>query len=540
MNSIAGKLSEDLSRYLEENKSFEETKKYLSDSGQLDPSKIPRSMLKSDIKVSSNEKEIFSNMVGEVYLCVDFGGTSLKVTLIKFKKEGYVQLGSYSISHTEFNNEIEIENICEAGSIIASKIFKRIASVLKHIGTLGEFKGYVGGEKEIKIGFTFSLPLLHLKADKGYIVSLCKGIKEGADESKIIGKDPVQLLTFALQTVGLDSKKYKITSLINDSVAALLTARFSNPSKEILGAIILGTGFNIALETSNEYYNAELGGYNSEELLRTVYDQLVDSLAASIERREEPNAYLPTSHALEKMISGKYLGNNFEQYLNHYDSPLHHKFRALLVKYTNMKHFTSTDVSFLQKKYSILKDYVASTQLRTNLQTLLDNSVCSSSILDSDATPPSGCVDSSNIDTKACELANSAIFEIKEYLNENYGEELVAELVDSRDLVTFCIHIVDASNIVMTRAYQLLASIIAGIIQRKIATNDKQLEPTTEIITYYFAADGSVILQHKEFITAVQNYLKEVFNYDVKILNNQDGSGVGAAVAAALLSNSAY
>lgn len=244
----------------------------------------------------------------------------------------YLKLESYSILHTEFNNGIRIEDLCEARSIIASKIFKHIASVLKYVDTSKRFEKYIGGEKEIKIGFTLFLPAFHLEVNKSYTVVLNNGIKEGTDDTKIIWKVPVQFLNFALDAFDFGSKRYKIYSLINDSVTALLAARFLNPNKEIPGVISFGTGFNIALETSSEYYNSELDGYNSEELLRTVHDQLIGSLAASIEGRDKPKSYSPTAYALEKIISGRYLGYNLEQCLNYYYSPTHHRFRTLLIK----------------------------------------------------------------------------------------------------------------------------------------------------------------------------------------------------------------
>lgn len=86
MEKIAKRLSGDLTLYLGEYESLKKLKK-LSDSSLLGPSKIPLLMLNPNIKVSPKKKEIFSNIVDGVYLCVGFGNIRLDVTLIEFKEK---------------------------------------------------------------------------------------------------------------------------------------------------------------------------------------------------------------------------------------------------------------------------------------------------------------------------------------------------------------------------------------------------------------------------------------------------------------------
>ena len=102
-------------------------------------------------------------------------------------------------------------------------------------------------------------------------------------------------------------RKRKISKLkfvlLNDTVATLISGKFfkqRNHSK-FLG-LVIGTGFNVALQKGDEIYNSEIGMY--PHLPMNKVDRLVDVSSSA-----------PGIGLAEKKISGKYFGNNFLFYL---------------------------------------------------------------------------------------------------------------------------------------------------------------------------------------------------------------------------------
>lgn len=134
-------------------------------------------------------------------------------------------------------------------------------------------------------------------------------------------KDPVLLLQCALEKQGYPDL-VKVSAIVNDTIATLLSGIYINSNAKI--GLILGTGTNASyVEKTQKIASKIEGSFKSEytlvntefgstdinsmdfiSFLSTKYDQLVDKNSAN-----------PGNQILEKMISGRYLGEIFSYIL---------------------------------------------------------------------------------------------------------------------------------------------------------------------------------------------------------------------------------
>ena len=171
----------------------------------------------------------------------------------------------------------------------------------------------LAAKKEIIAGLTFSYPMIKTAANAGKIADVTKWLS-GATE--LIGQDPVKLLTEAFQRQKVHN--VRITALINDTEGTLLRGGD-------LG-LIVGTGTNLAAamprariaklgpvaasEPAVMIVNMESGNFDMGALadqtntsaVRTVYDRALDD--------RSPN---PGKQRFEKMVSGMYLPQIVEE-----------------------------------------------------------------------------------------------------------------------------------------------------------------------------------------------------------------------------------
>lgn len=240
-------------------------------------------------------------------LCVDLGGTSLKIAVTNVHPSGEISLEgevtSYSIPKK--NEDMRKETIY---SWIAGKIKK--------------FESAIGSEAMPHVGaLTFSFPLeTSKKTSKVAILHFTKEfdfLPVGPGEE--IPLD--ELNKIMKNTAGLP---LRFEVIINDATATLLNALYRN-SNAILG-VVLGTGTNGAyleqtkdvaglppqLLQMNHYsegtahlcaLNTEWGGYK---------DDVIKSLLTDTDRKLDERSHQPGSQLAEKMVGGTY----FENYVN--------------------------------------------------------------------------------------------------------------------------------------------------------------------------------------------------------------------------------
>ena len=142
---------------------------------------------------------------------------------------------------------------------------------------------------EFLIGFTFSFPVKQEELHEGILLQWNKSF----NAPSLIGKDIARELERECLGLGL---KVRIGSVINDSVATLLTGMFLHEGCKL--AVILGSGTNACLvHSSGDLVNTEWAAYGEhrDSLPIEEFDKIFDSTC------ETGRQYF------EKMTSGLYL-----------------------------------------------------------------------------------------------------------------------------------------------------------------------------------------------------------------------------------------
>ena len=219
------------------------------------------------------------------------GGSTLRIAL--------VQLYGRSSGINPCALAAETHPINEAiKSLDGAQFFQWIGC---HIKSLLDIHGY--SSSTMAMGLSWSFPFAQLESvSRGTILTMGKGYHV-ADE--IAGWDLKDAFEECFQGLGLD---ITLTAIVNDTVAALLSHAYMNPTTR--AAVILGTGVNSsALIGGNKLINTEMslmGGASSAEqqhhqeegiLPQTAWDKDLDS---RVER--------PGFQPFETMVSGRYLG----------------------------------------------------------------------------------------------------------------------------------------------------------------------------------------------------------------------------------------
>ena len=220
---------------------------------------------------------------GEKIVVVDAGGTNLRVAVVSFDEKRKPIIANY--------NRYSMPGI--ESEITADELFTEIANYI--VPYLHECKN---------IGICFSYMSESTPDKDAKVIELSKEVKVKDISGKLVCAE----IKKVLERKGITGTTF---TLVNDSVATLLAGKiFSTFSNEFIG-YILGTGQNICyseklnniprLTKRNAFektmiINVESGYYDRYE--RGSLDEELDS--------ESEN---PSSHILEKMMSGGYLGN---------------------------------------------------------------------------------------------------------------------------------------------------------------------------------------------------------------------------------------
>lgn len=272
------------------------------------------------------------------YLTVDLGGTNLRIGLVELLGSGQFTIKKDSV--------IIPDNLkCGSGYEIFDFIAQNIENFLEH--------PEIEAELPLKLGFTFSFPVLQESLAHGRILGWSKEIECG----DVVGMDAVAVLQKSLHSRGLD---IAVEALINDTVGTLLAQIYRDDRTRM--SVILGTGSNaayvekcVALTKTEQQngivtlINIEWGtfGDGTDLLPSTRFDLLLD--------QESKN---PRIQGFEKMISGMYLGEIFRLILleavekNLLQAEGIHLSKPYGIKTKDMSKFHD---SFLKMDYEICK-----------------------------------------------------------------------------------------------------------------------------------------------------------------------------------------
>lgn len=217
-----------------------------------------------------------------VFVALDFGGTNVRILLVELLGNGNHKL----VDRLSF----PLKNIEEGYDYTAPSAKKEelFAYISRKIQPL------IDRKKTYRLGHTFSFPCENKGLNQAFLIKWTKEIETSGFEGQDIGL----ALCKALKNENIEN--VVPVAIINDTVGTLLTGAYQEKDCDI--ATILGTGHNTCyVERNNPWsqlpmiINIESG--NFDQVTRTRYDNLLDE---SSER--------PGEQVLEKMVSGKYLG----------------------------------------------------------------------------------------------------------------------------------------------------------------------------------------------------------------------------------------
>ena len=216
-------------------------------------------------------------------LALDFGGTNARASLVALTGDGLevVQQVARPLRKAGAYDAYDVTT----KDTTREELFDFLAELVAEV---------VAGERAdaLPLGHTFSYGTHQEKLGDARLVVWSKEIAVPGVEGEMVNA----LLADALHRKGLHVTP---TAILNDTVAVLLAAAFRAPSTAI--GTIYATGFNSCyLETfggakAPMVYNIESGSFG--HFPQNDYDRVLDEASAK-----------PGAQKLEKMISGRYLG----------------------------------------------------------------------------------------------------------------------------------------------------------------------------------------------------------------------------------------
>ncbi|WP_196593030.1 hexokinase family protein [Pectinatus sottacetonis] len=236
-------------------------------------------MLKSYIGLPSGQEE------GK-YLALDFGGTNLRVVLIELHKNGKFTILKKVAKPLKVAGNYDFVG---KGSC-AKDMFDFITEIIDEV---------IEGNKneEYFLGHTFSFPSSQTNIYNAKLITWTKEFATSGVEGQVVN----DLLKESLSRYGFNN--VKPIAVINDTVAVLLAAAYKS-SDTYIGSIY-ATGHNTCYfesypESNSQpmIINLEIG--NFYKLAVNKYDTILNN-----------NSELPDHQRLEKMVSGRYIGELF-------------------------------------------------------------------------------------------------------------------------------------------------------------------------------------------------------------------------------------
>ncbi|CCE61838.1 hypothetical protein TPHA_0B01640 [Tetrapisispora phaffii CBS 4417] len=241
------------------------------------------------------------------YISIDFGGTTLKIAIMKYDSD-------------EKNFEIAYQNSMNITSkIVDWKFFEELVFwICQQLNEQCDFSN----ELTFLISTTFSSPL----DDNNKIVSMGKGF-ELMDELKDISLNAILKKLFnkyKSNNIAFTNARFQICDIINDSVAVYITGKFTCLKSQI--ALILGTGLNSCFELPNfmlpEYKAQHYDIETSQKVIINAEAGFLGKDFIKLSRFEKGFELDNLNMPMEFITSGKYIPSSFLRLLTYYNIPI--------------------------------------------------------------------------------------------------------------------------------------------------------------------------------------------------------------------------
>ncbi|MFA6075716.1 MAG: hexokinase [Negativicutes bacterium] len=213
------------------------------------------------------------------YLAVDFGGSNVRVLLLKIADRKFEIVKRDVFSLRDGAKDFT------AANVQAADLFDYIVA---------KIKATIDSETNYFLGHTFSFPCRQEGVKTSYLLNWTKEIKTAGVEGNDVGR----LLVDALVRGNVSNVDNNV--ILNDTVGTLLAAAMADETVDI--GSICGTGHNTCYRemnypTTGEPMIVNMESGNFDRLEQNYFDKLLDSKSGS-----------PGTQMLEKMVSGHYLG----------------------------------------------------------------------------------------------------------------------------------------------------------------------------------------------------------------------------------------
>lgn len=213
---------------------------------------------------------------------VDWGGTKGRAGLVDLSGSGSARILAEEVF--TFSDAQKQGRAAEAFDVVAAAV--------------GRVVGPQPSGRHL-LGFVYSFPARLERIDRAVALALTKGWSVAGLE----GQDVAALLRDALRRRGLD--RVTVAAVANDTVATLVLQSYQARGADRAAraadiGLILGTGTNQAADLGPAgIRNLESGNFDGVAAIETPYDAALDRELV------EPR---PGAQRLEKMVSGRYLG----------------------------------------------------------------------------------------------------------------------------------------------------------------------------------------------------------------------------------------
>lgn len=216
-----------------------------------------------------------------MFLSVDFGGTNVRVSLVELRGNGRITVIKKISTPLKEPGRYDYTSSAATGRELFGFLAERIASL-------------AGPGENIPLGHTFSFPTEMHSLNQAVLIGWTKEFKTKMTE----GRDITLLLREALQRQGLHG--IRPVAVINDTVGTLLTAAYGDPHADI--GSICGTGHNTC-------YLEPRPPQHKGPVIINIESGNFDMLPLNdFDRRLDRHSEKPGEQVLEKMVSGRYLG----------------------------------------------------------------------------------------------------------------------------------------------------------------------------------------------------------------------------------------
>ncbi|BAL83292.1 putative hexokinase [Selenomonas ruminantium subsp. lactilytica TAM6421] len=247
--------------------------------GLKDPDQSSLRMLKSYVGLPTGKE------TGE-YLALDFGGTNLRVLRIKLLGEGKFEVLK------KVAKPLKVEGVYDfiGADSTAEEMFDFIAELVDEA---------VEGDHTTKylLGHTFSFPSEQTDLYNAKLIIWTKEFATPGVEGKVVN----DLLKEALHRQGIDN--VEPTAVINDTVAVLLAAAYKQP--DIYIGSIYATGHNTC------YLEPYADSADAPMILNLESGGFMKLVPSRLDIEFDKASEKPGEQRLEKMVSGRYMGELF-------------------------------------------------------------------------------------------------------------------------------------------------------------------------------------------------------------------------------------